>query len=392
MCKSDNTRKVLLKQQINIRVKGYGWVQFTKAFSKKGDSSVGTVADLTAWVNKIICKEAVLVVPSEAHIPCPKRKSNPVIGGITKQREDMESGTGGNRFAPIIKGAWEEALEQAKGDHDVARAILLGAPVMDESMVGMWIAYKFDEEGWWAGQVKRVSMADGEAAADDPQADGEAAGSAAGGSRGSAGGVVLTKIELESCTVQPLRDELSRLQLDISGVKRLLVERLLLAQSAGKELAVKPKAKKKAAARPKKASATRDINTVPRQAGWAWIEFGDGEANWFHLRASHFGDEVKDQERRGAWRRALTTDQGMGRQWKDGVEVDGASAAGAAGAAGTTGGNAADPGEMEVEEAEAGPDDERVEAAAGSDPLSSSDEDGAGGDSGGDGDEWMPGT
>jgi hypothetical protein len=82
----------------------------------------------------------------------------------------------------------------------------------------------------------------------------------------------------------------------------------------------------------------------------------------------------------------------MGRQWKDGVEVDGASAAGAAGAASTTGGNAADPGEMEVEEAEAGPDDERVEAAAGSDPLSSSDEDGAGGDSGGDGDEWMPGT
>jgi hypothetical protein len=52
----------------------------------------------------------------------------------------------------------------------------------------------------------------------------------------------------------------------------------------------------------------------------------------------------------------------MGRQWKDSAEVDGASAAGAAGAAGTTGGNAADPGEMEVEEAEAGPDDERVEA------------------------------
>jgi hypothetical protein len=128
--KSANTKKVLLKKQINIRVKGYGWTQFAKAFSKKGDATVGTVEDLLAWVKKIITDERTLVVPTEPHIPCPKRKANPVIGGITKQRADMESGAGGNRFAPIIKGAWEQALEQAKGDHDVARAIILGAALL----------------------------------------------------------------------------------------------------------------------------------------------------------------------------------------------------------------------------------------------------------------------
>jgi hypothetical protein len=74
-------------------------------------------------------------------------------------------------------------------------------------------------------------------------------------------------------------------------------------------------------------ASTRDINKVPQQAGWAWIEFGDGEANWFHLRASPFGDEMTNKEVRGAWRNALTTDQDIGEVWGGGDSSSNASAA-----------------------------------------------------------------
>jgi hypothetical protein len=50
-----------------------GTRQFTKAFSKKGDPNVGSVPDLTAWVEQMLRDEAQLQVPTEAHVPCPKR-------------------------------------------------------------------------------------------------------------------------------------------------------------------------------------------------------------------------------------------------------------------------------------------------------------------------------
>jgi hypothetical protein len=79
---------------------------------------------------------------------------------MTNQRSDMESHANGNRFATAIKEGWVKALEAAHNDEALARAYLLGAPPMDERMIGTWIAYKykFDEEGWWAGEVKKVSL------------------------------------------------------------------------------------------------------------------------------------------------------------------------------------------------------------------------------------------
>ena len=272
------------------------------------------------------------------------------------------------------------------GDHDVARAIILGAPAMDDSMVGTWIAYKFDEDGgtWWAGQVKRVSM-DSSTTTSSSSAGSAAAGSAAVGGV-SAGEGVLTQKELDSLKVVQLRGELTRLGLETAGVKRVLIERLLEAQASGRALAIQPK-KKRAA--PKKASATRDINTVPRQAGWAWIEFSDGEENWFHLRASHFGDELKDQERRGAWRRALPTDQGMGKQWSEPGGAEASSGAGAGAGSATGGGSSEDAAVEEVEAAELGPDDERVKPGA--ETVSSESEVDEGSDvSDGDDDDWKP--
>ena len=155
--KSENTRKELLKEQINMRVKGYGWKQFTKAFSKKGEANIGSVQDLTEWVEQMLTDEARLQVPTEAHVPCPKRKGNPIIGGITKQRAAMESDTGGNKYSSVIKEGWAKALTEAHGDEAVARAIVLGAPPMDDRMVGTWISYKFDESGWWAGRASEES-------------------------------------------------------------------------------------------------------------------------------------------------------------------------------------------------------------------------------------------
>ena len=110
-------------------------------------------------------------------------------------------------------------------------------------------------------------------------------------------------------------------------MKRILLQRLLAAQSEGRKLKLKTKPPPKKRTALKTSSATRDINKVPQQAGWAWIEFGDGEANWFHLRASHFGDEMTNKEVRGAWRNALTTDQGIGEVWGDGGSSSNASAA-----------------------------------------------------------------
>jgi hypothetical protein len=124
-------------------------------------------------------------------------------------------------------------------------------------------------------------------------------------------------VQLQTFVVKDLRTELARLELGTEGLKRELVGRLLEAQASGKALSIRPKTKKKRAP-PKTSSATRDVNAVPRQAGWAWIEFSDGEASWFHLRASHFGNEMNNQERRGAWRRAVATDKGIDQQWRRG--------------------------------------------------------------------------
>ena len=157
---------------------------------------------------------------------------------------------------------------------------------------------------------------------------------------------------LTACLVPALRLELERLELEQGGVKRELVARLLEAQSSGHVLAIRPVAKKKRA-QPKKKGATRDVNTVPTQAGWAWIEFSDGEANWFHLRASHFGDDTNNNERRGAWRRGLAADRGMGACWVGGNEATCSEGIGSAAGRGSE--------EVIVEEIEVeiGPDDER---------------------------------
>ena len=328
--KSENTRKELLKEQINMRVKGYGWKQFTKAFSKKGEANIGSVQDLTEWVEQMLTDEARLQVPTEAHVPCPKRKGNPIIGGITKQRAAMESDTGGNKYSSVIKEGWAKALTEAHGDEAVARAIVLGAPPMDDRMVGTWISYKFDESGWWAGQVKKVSacsLVEGSGTGcvvDSAVGNGSAGGGSAAEEDGEG---QMSEAVINGCLVRDMRSELLRLELEASGVKRILLQRLLAAQSEGRKLKLKTKPPPKKRTALKTSSATRDINKVPQQAGWAWIEFGDGEANWFHLRASHFGDEMTNKEVRGAWRNALTTDQGIGEVWGDGGSSSNASAA-----------------------------------------------------------------
>ena len=81
-----------LKEQIKIRVVGFGWWQFSMAWSSAADVYIGTVPDLLAREKAILHYEITNGIPDEAHTPrltprCVKQLGTPTDQRIKFERE-----------------------------------------------------------------------------------------------------------------------------------------------------------------------------------------------------------------------------------------------------------------------------------------------------------------
>ena len=77
-----------IKENINIRVKGFGWTQFHQSWSKDGKQH--SVEFLAEKLKFIIKQERKLSIPDKPPINIPKRKKLPTLGKQTVVLENLD--------------------------------------------------------------------------------------------------------------------------------------------------------------------------------------------------------------------------------------------------------------------------------------------------------------
>ena len=75
-----------LKHNIRVAVQAYGWLDWTKPFSKTGDKSVGKVPDLYNFLQHVMTRDGDRLIPKECYVKQPTRKVQREIGELTLQR------------------------------------------------------------------------------------------------------------------------------------------------------------------------------------------------------------------------------------------------------------------------------------------------------------------
>ena len=86
--KSDAKRYHALKENILIRVKGFGWDWCKHPWSNKGKNY--TIQQLSAHLQYIIKEEKVHDIPSEPPLKVPTRVNLPILGTQTHQVQKMD--------------------------------------------------------------------------------------------------------------------------------------------------------------------------------------------------------------------------------------------------------------------------------------------------------------
>lgn len=86
---SDQLRLDWLREQIEMRVVGLGWVEFKTAWSSSSDATVGSVSTLTAHLLEIIEEEGDRQIPEAAPAPIMRRKTFKQLGTPTAQAEEL---------------------------------------------------------------------------------------------------------------------------------------------------------------------------------------------------------------------------------------------------------------------------------------------------------------
>lgn len=112
-----------LKTQFKIRTKGFGWLEFHVPFSKKGDANIGSVANLTGELKRVIRDEQGRVPPDEPPVEAARCRKLPVLGTMTEQRKGFDSEClsreemrNNNKVASAAKVAEAEARVLGKRD------------------------------------------------------------------------------------------------------------------------------------------------------------------------------------------------------------------------------------------------------------------------------------
>ena len=182
-----------LKHNIRVAVHAYGWENWSKPFSKKGDTSVGKVPDLYAFVKRVMTEDENKTIPNKCFVKQPSRKVQRVLGEKTLQRVRQEADMDREdrtdimqRYANKNQAAEGNGLpcDEASTPAQYTVGTLPPQPepevrqsmLMDKLQPGTQITYRWvDADGGWdIGSFYRVAVAnDPEAhlcAADQPEA------------------------------------------------------------------------------------------------------------------------------------------------------------------------------------------------------------------------------
>jgi hypothetical protein len=151
----------LLKEQIKIRVIGFGWTQFPLAWSSAADHTIGTVPDLLARFKAILKYELKHGTPDVPNTPrltprCVKQLGTPTEQRITFESELQVSEEENEKL--II------AARQKRDETDGCSTAHLQPHVAPVLKVGMKIevllGYFEDQKkcmSWFAGAIQRIS-------------------------------------------------------------------------------------------------------------------------------------------------------------------------------------------------------------------------------------------
>mmetsp|Transcript_41610 Transcript_41610/g.53671 ORF Transcript_41610/g.53671 Transcript_41610/m.53671 type:complete len:396 (-) Transcript_41610:300-1487(-) len=143
--KEDKPAKRLkaLKDQINIRVKGYGWTQFKVPFSSKNDPTIGSEDYLTKHLESIIAteKKEKLKRPGESPLPVSRTTSLPVMGTLSSFASKLKKqGWTKEELQQYQAEVEEEERQKVRREHD---EYALDQPddcgAIDQSLVGCHI-------------------------------------------------------------------------------------------------------------------------------------------------------------------------------------------------------------------------------------------------------------
>lgn len=80
-----------LREQIEMRVVGLGWIEFKIQWSSGSDAEVGTVSSLRSQLSDILIEEVERTIPEAAPAPIMTRKTFKQLGSWTAQAEQLSS-------------------------------------------------------------------------------------------------------------------------------------------------------------------------------------------------------------------------------------------------------------------------------------------------------------
>ena len=153
-----------LKENIRMRVLGFGWADLATAWSKDGKEF--SVAQLTAHLKTIIVATASRDIPSKPPLPLPARKALPVLGEQARDAAalDLLQLSKGAEFEAEARRVRAEREAEGVGDSCAERQQQT-APLVDKALLGKRLEiccnYELDNGGseprWCAGQVILVS-------------------------------------------------------------------------------------------------------------------------------------------------------------------------------------------------------------------------------------------
>ena len=185
---TDAKKQQALKDQINIYVTGYGWVEFKTKFSCCTDLSIGTVEDLTRALRGIIRDTAGRQPPSEAKLPATRASKLSSLGTLTASTIAMKER---GWSTEELRTKYEEIkadIEAKKATKDTERHDLHAleqpaeSPACDETLIGasVEVLTRLTEEmdlpdgtteersynQWLPGKIVRVSDGSSDTKAD----------------------------------------------------------------------------------------------------------------------------------------------------------------------------------------------------------------------------------
>jgi hypothetical protein len=134
-----------LREQIEMRVIGLGFIEFKTPWSSSSDETVGTVSSLTALLKDILNDENLRRIdgelPTAAVVPVMKRKSFKALGTPTAQAEELAGTIKELSPEELLALAKEKrAALEAAGELDALGDVQPDkAPLINASFAGTWL-------------------------------------------------------------------------------------------------------------------------------------------------------------------------------------------------------------------------------------------------------------